>query len=75
MILLERLLKSTKNNDLTILLASHNMREVERLCDEIIMMKNGQIVDRGTCDELINKHGRKNRGYIFKDSTEYNELE
>jgi len=49
-----------KNNTLTILLASHNMKEVERLCDEIIMMKQGQIVDSGTCDELIEKHGRKN---------------
>ena len=49
-----------KNNELTILLASHNMKEVERLCDEIIMMKQGQIVDSGTCDELIKKHGRKN---------------
>ena len=42
------------------MLASHNMREVERLCDEIIMMKQGQIVDYGTCDELIKKHGREN---------------
>jgi ABC-2 type transport system ATP-binding protein len=52
--------KYKKNNELTILLASHNMKEVERLCDEIIMMKQGQIVDSGTCDELIKKHGRKN---------------
>jgi ABC-2 type transport system ATP-binding protein len=49
-----------KNNELTILLASHNMNEVERLCDNIIMMKQGQIVDSGTCKELINRHGRKN---------------
>jgi len=49
-----------KNNELTILLASHNMKEVERLCDKIIMMKQGKIVDSGTCSELINKHGRKN---------------
>ena len=38
--------KYKKNHELTILLASHNMREVERLCDEIIMMKQGEIVDR-----------------------------
>ena len=43
----------------TILLASHNMNEVERLCGEVMMMKNGQIIDRGTCESLINKHGRK----------------
>lgn len=49
-----------KNNELTILLASHNMKEVERLCDEIIMMKQGEIVDRGTCNDLIKKHGREN---------------
>tara|TARA_B100001063_G_scaffold147518_1_gene137730 strand:- start:685 stop:1416 length:732 start_codon:yes stop_codon:yes gene_type:complete len=52
--------KYKKRNDLTILLASHNMKEVERLCDEVIMMKQGQIVDKGTCDELIKKHGREN---------------
>ena len=47
-------------NNITIVLASHNMREVERLCDTVIMMKEGQIVDRGTCKDLINKHGRDN---------------
>ncbi len=52
--------KYKKNNNLTILLASHNMREVERLCDEVIMMKQGQIVDKGTCVDLIKKHGREN---------------
>ena len=52
--------KYKKKNVLTILLASHNMREVERLCDEVIMMKHGQIVDRGTCIDLIQKHGREN---------------
>ena len=45
-------------NNITILLASHNMKEVERLCDTVIMMKEGKIVDRGTCKELIKKHGR-----------------
>jgi len=44
----------------TILLASHNMNEVERLCNEVMMMKNGSIIDKGTCSSLINKHGRKN---------------
>ena len=42
------------------MLASHNMKEVERLCNNIIMMKQGQIVDSGTCEELIKKHGREN---------------
>ena len=43
-------------NQVTILLASHNMSEVERLCDSIIMMKNGKIIDRGTCKQIIQKH-------------------
>jgi ABC-2 type transport system ATP-binding protein len=47
-------------NNITIVLASHNMREVERLCDTVIMMKKGKIVDRGTCKDLVNKHGRDN---------------
>ena len=49
----------------TILLASHNMNEVERLCSEVMMMKNGNIIDTGTCDSLINKHGRKNLEETF----------
>ena len=49
----------------TILLASHNMNEVERLCDEVMMMKNGKIIDKGTCSSLINKHGRKNLEETF----------
>ena len=49
----------------TILLASHNMSEVERLCNEVMMMKNGKIIDRGTCNSLINKHGRKNLEETF----------
>jgi len=47
-------------NKVTVILASHNMREVERLCDRVIMMKEGKIVDSGTCNELISKHGRNN---------------
>jgi len=57
--------KYKKKNELTILLASHNMKEVERLCDNIIMMKRGEIVDQGTCNELITKHGRKNLEETF----------
>ena len=52
-------------NQITILLASHNMVEVERLCDKIIMMKNGKIIDQGTCEEIIKKHGRKNLEETF----------
>ncbi len=52
-------------NGTTILLASHNMNEVERLCSEVMMMKNGNIIDKGTCSTLINKHGRKNLEETF----------
>ena len=65
-----------RDNELTILLASHNMREIERLCDGIIMMKHGQIVDRGTSDQLIKKHGRENLEDTFlKIARSKNELE
>ena len=64
-----------KNNELTILLASHNMKEVERLCNKIIMMKKGEIVDSGTCDQLIKKHGRQNLEDTFlKIARSKNEL-
>ena len=68
--------KYKENNELTILLASHNMKEVERLCSSIVMMKQGQIVDKGTCAELIKKHGRKNLEDTFlKIARGKNELE
>ncbi len=53
------------NKKTTILLASHNMNEVERLCNEVMMMKNGKIIDKGTCNNLISKHGRKNLEETF----------
>jgi ABC-2 type transport system ATP-binding protein len=49
----------------TILLASHNMAEVERLCSQVLMMKEGQIVDRGSPDELIDRYGRTNLEEVF----------
>ena len=52
-------------NGTTILLASHNMNEVERLCNEVMMMKSGKIIDKGTCNDLIKKHGRKNLEETF----------
>jgi len=53
------------NKGTTILLASHNMNEVERLCHEVMMMKDGKIIDKGTSNDLINKHGRKNLEEVF----------
>jgi len=52
-------------NQVTILLASHNMNEVERLCNSIIMMKEGKIIDRGTCTQIIKRHGRNNLEETF----------
>lgn len=49
----------------TILLASHNMAEVERLCSHVLMMKQGRIVDRGSPDELIDRYGRTNLEEVF----------
>jgi ABC-2 type transport system ATP-binding protein len=49
----------------TILLASHNMAEVERLCAQVLMMKEGQIVDRGSPEELIDRYGRTNLEEVF----------
>jgi len=41
------------------------MDEVERLCDEVLMMKKGEIIDRGKSVDLISKHGRKNLEEVF----------
>ena len=57
--------KFSSDNKKTILIASHNMDEVERLCDEVMMMKNGEIIDKGKSRDLINKHGRKNLEEVF----------
>ena len=51
----------------TILLASHNMFEVERLCDRVIMMKRGRIVDDDPPERLIARYGRKNLEEVFLD--------
>lgn len=51
----------------TILLASHNMSEVERLCSNVLMMKTGRIVDRGAPAELIARYGRHNLEEVFLD--------
>jgi len=54
-----------KEKKISVLLASHNMREVERLCDSVLMMKDGTIIDQGTPKNLINKHGRDNLEEVF----------
>ena len=54
-----------KEKKTSILLASHNMSEVERLCSSVLMMNKGSIIDQGTPEELIKKHGRKNMEEVF----------
>jgi len=54
-----------KEKKISILLASHNMSEVTRLCRSILMMKEGVIIDKGNPEELIKKHGRQNLEEVF----------
>jgi ABC-2 type transport system ATP-binding protein len=51
----------------TILLASHNMAEVERLCSQVLMLKRGSIVDRGSPAELLDRYGREDMEDVFLD--------
>ena len=54
-----------KEKRTSILLASHNMTEVERLCSSVLMMNKGVVIDQGSPKELIEKHGRKNMEEVF----------
>ena len=54
-----------KKSEASILLASHNMAEVERLCSSVLMMKNGTIIDQDSPKELIKKNGRENLEEVF----------
>ncbi len=54
-----------KEKKTSILLASHNMAEVERLCSSVLMMNKGSIIDQGTPEDLIKKHGRRNMEEVF----------
>ena len=51
----------------TVLLASHNMAEVERLCERVIMMKRGKIEDDDKPERLIARYGRQNLEEVFLD--------
>ena len=55
----------SKEKKMSILLASHNMDEVKRLCKKVLMMNNGVIIDKGTPDDLIKKHGKRNLEEVF----------
>ena len=51
----------------TILLASHNMAEVERLCSHVLMLKQGRIVDSGSPRDLLDRYGREDMEEVFLD--------
>tara|TARA_B100001769_G_scaffold133952_1_gene104835 strand:- start:448 stop:948 length:501 start_codon:yes stop_codon:yes gene_type:complete len=57
--------KISKEKNMSILLASHNMNEVKRLCKKVLMMKDGCLIDQGTPDDLIKKHGKTNLEEVF----------
>jgi ABC-2 type transport system ATP-binding protein len=56
-----------RNNNAAILLASHNMSEVERLCERVIIMKRGKIEDDDTPENLLARYGRQNLEEVFLD--------
>ncbi len=64
-----------KRTGTTILLASHNMSEVERLCDDVIMLRAGKVVDRGTPAQLLARYGRQNMEEVFIDIAREQRLE
>ena len=62
-----RLERFRRDRGATILLASHNMAEVERLCGRVLMLKQGRIVDDGSPDDLIARYGRSSLEEVFLD--------
>ena len=62
-----------KKNSMATLLASHNMDEVSRLSDYVLMMKEGSIIDEGTALSLISKHGKENLEQVFLKLVRQNE--
>lgn len=62
-----RLMQYQKESGATLLLASHNMPEVERMCDAVYMMRAGAIVDSGSPVELVSRYGRSTMEEVFLD--------
>jgi ABC-2 type transport system ATP-binding protein len=56
-----------RDRNCTILLASHNMAEVERLCDRVVMLKRGSLIDDASPAELLARYGRSNLEDVFLD--------
>jgi ABC-2 type transport system ATP-binding protein len=65
---MRRLLRDyQQRSDATVLMASHNMLEVERLCDDVLMLRAGQVVDRGSPAVLLERYGRSTLEDVFID--------
>ncbi len=62
-----RLMDYCRGRGATMLLASHNMAEVTRLCDDVIMMRTGRVVDRGSPADLLARYGRETLDDVFLD--------
>ena len=62
-----RLEEHRRRRNCTILLASHNMAEVERLCDRVLMLKAGRLVDDAAPADLLARYGRTNLEEVFLD--------
>ena len=70
----EFLNKYRENEGATILFASHDMREVELLCDEVLLMKKGKLVEQGSPAELLLRHDRSNLEEVFLEISKEKEL-
>jgi len=62
-----RLERYCRDRNATVLLASHNMAEVERLCERVIIMKRGRIEDDDTPERLLTRYGRRTLEEVFLD--------
>jgi ABC-2 type transport system ATP-binding protein len=58
----------------TILLASHDMKEVEQLCENVLLLRKGRLVEEGTPPDLLAKYGRKTLDEVFLDISRGGEL-
>lgn len=61
----EFLIKFKSRNETTILIASHNMYEIEKICDTVTILKNGRIIIEGPTKELVKKNNCKNIEELF----------
>ena len=51
--------KYKKNNSISILFSSHNMKEAQRLCDKIMILKKGEVIEQGKVNFILDKYNKK----------------